>query len=124
MCRGKAESENTLNVISNQLVSEYILVYLLSRKDADRCMATIICDMSRRLKRNGYSVNAINLSMPRQDIGSYLGLTIETVSRTLTRLQESGLVVVEGRILKILDLDSLKQIVGEMSSHYFWIASR
>lgn len=87
-------------------------------------MATFICDLSQRFKRNGYSANAFNLSMPRQDIGSNLGLAIETVRRTLTRLQESGLVKVKGRILKILDLESLKQIAGEKSSHYFWIASR
>jgi CRP/FNR family transcriptional regulator len=50
--------------------------------------------------------------MSRQEIGSYLGLKLETVSRVFSRLQEEGLIQVQGRSVKLLDTIALRRIVG------------
>ena len=52
------------------------------------------------------------LRLTREDIGSYLGLQLETVSRLLSRFQAGGLLQVQGRLVKLLDLPSLKQMAG------------
>jgi CRP/FNR family transcriptional regulator len=51
--------------------------------------------------------------MTREEIGSYLGLKLETVSRLFSRFQEEGLLQVQGRVLKLLDLPALKQLAGQ-----------
>lgn len=104
-------------LISDQLVREHNLILMLARKDADGKLASFLWDLSRRFKQIGYAGNAFKLSMSRQDIGNYLGLVIETVSRTLTRFQESGLLEVSRRTLEIHDLEALKHIAGGQASH-------
>lgn len=73
-----------------QRAQQHIL--LLGRKTAQERVATFLLDMAARLSRHGEIV----LPMSRQDIGDYLGLTIETVSRTLTQLERDGLIVIRG----------------------------
>lgn len=104
-------------LISDRLMRDHNMILLLAKKDANERMANFLCDLSRRFKRNGYSASAFNLSMSRQDIGSYLGIAIETVSRTFSRFMESGLVDVKGRNLEILDLESLEHIAGGKASN-------
>jgi CRP/FNR family transcriptional regulator len=53
------------------------------------------------------------LRMTREEIGSYLGVKLETVSRLFSRLQEEGMIQVQGRTVKLLNLGALKQIVGQ-----------
>jgi len=105
-------SQQLLKLTSSQLLRDHNLVLMLARKDADGRLASFIYDLSRRYQARGYSAMAINLSMSRQDIGNYLGLAVETVSRTLTRFQDSGLINVRRRAVEILDLKSLQTIAG------------
>ncbi len=105
-------TEVLLKLSSIQLQRDHNLVHMLARKDADGRLASFLCDLSHRYEVRGYSAIAINLSMSRQDIGNYLGLAVETVSRTLTRFQESGLIRVRRRALEFVDLQSLKGIAG------------
>jgi CRP/FNR family transcriptional regulator len=60
----------------------------------------------------GYSPHAFNLRMTRQEIGSYLGLKLETVSRTLSQFQEHGLLSVRVREVEILDMLRLRSFVA------------
>jgi CRP/FNR family nitrogen fixation transcriptional regulator len=69
-----------------QQAQEHMLV--LGRKNAQERIATFLLEMARRLSKQG----AVELPMPRQDIADYLGLTIETVSRTLTQLERDGVI--------------------------------
>ncbi len=101
-----------LGLTSAQLLRDHNLVLMLARKDADGRLASFLCDLSRRYRYRGYSSLAINLSMSRQDIGNYLGLAVETVSRTLTRFQDSGLISVRRRAVEFKDLKSLQTIAG------------
>lgn len=103
-------------LIAEQMARDHNLVLMLARKDADGRLASFLYDLSRRYEKSGYSSTAFNLSMSRQDIGSYLGLAIETVSRTLTRFQDSGLLLASRRKLEILDFDRLKQVAGSQAS--------
>ena len=105
-------TEQLLRLTAIQLQRDHNLVHMLARKDADGRLASFLCDLSHRYEVRGYSSMAINLSMSRQDIGNYLGLAVETVSRTLTRFQESGLIRVRRRALEFVDLESLRGIAG------------
>jgi CRP/FNR family transcriptional regulator len=103
-------------LIVKQMARDQNLVLMLARKDEDGRLASFLCDLSRRFEKSGYSATAFNLSMSRQDIGSYLGLAIETVSRTLTRFQESDLLQASRRKFDIFNFDSLKQLAGSQAS--------
>jgi len=110
-------SQQLLSLTASQLQRDHNLVLMLARKDADGRLASFLCDLSRRYQARGYSAQAINLSMSRQDIGNYLGLAVETVSRTLTRFQDSGLISVRRRAVEIHDLESLTSIAGAQAWH-------
>lgn len=103
-------------LIAEQMARDHNLVLMLASKDSDGRLASFLFDLSRRFEKSGYYSTVFNLSMSRQDIGSYLGLTIETVSRTLSRFQDSGLLLVSRRKLEILDFDLLKQVAGSQAS--------
>jgi CRP/FNR family transcriptional regulator, anaerobic regulatory protein len=66
--------------------------------------------LSRRHQARGYSSCEFVLRMTREEIGSYLGLTLETVSRQLSRFQRDGLLQVEGRTVKVLDRDAVTRL--------------
>jgi hypothetical protein len=76
-------------------------------------MATFLLNLSTRLAARGYSATAFYLRMTREDIGSFLGLKIETVSRMLSRFQVQGLIEVRHREIEIKDLNGLKSVIGE-----------
>ena len=84
---------------------------------ADQRMASFLLDFSRRYERLGLSYSRFVLGMPRQDIGSYLGLTLETVSRLLSRLQREGMLQVQGRSIDLLDFPALRRLSGELTQH-------
>ena len=108
----KAIGINLLKISAEQMQRDHNLVLMLARKDADGRIASFIDDLARRYRSCGYSHSSFLLSMSRQDIGNYLGLAVETVSRTLTRFQEGGVLKVNRREVEILDYDSLCRIAG------------
>jgi CRP/FNR family transcriptional regulator len=108
----KAQGSNLLKITAEQMQRDHNLVLMLARKDADGRIASFLDDLACRYWARGYSASAFLLSMSRQDIGCYLGLAVETVSRTLTRFQESGVLQVNRREVEILDHDTLRKIAG------------
>jgi len=102
-----------INLMSEQLAHDYNLMLMLAGKDANGRMACFLLNLSKRFKQHGYSAHAFNLSMRRTDIASYLGLALETVSRTLRRFQDSGLLEITRRTVEIHDLNGLRQIAGK-----------
>ena len=68
--------------------------------------------LSSRYARVALSPVRFLLPMTRGDIGEYLGLTVETVSRIFTALQRKGLISVKNREIEILDIDKLREIIG------------
>jgi len=79
---------------------------------AEERLAAFLLNLSERYKSRGYSSTEYVLRMTREEIGSFLGLKLETVSRLFSRFQEEGLVQVQGRAVKIVDLPRLKQLAG------------
>lgn len=87
---------------------------MLGRRQANERMALFLHSLSERLRQLGHPPDAIHLSMSREELASYLGLVIETVSRTLSRMQDDGLIRVQGRKLKILDMGALDKLAHEV----------
>ncbi len=108
----KAQGSNLLRITAEQMQRDHNLVLMLARKDADGRIASFLDDLACRYWSRGYSASAFLLSMSRQDIGCYLGLAVETVSRTLTRFQDCGVLQVNRREVEILDHDTLRKIAG------------
>ncbi len=108
----KAQGSNLLKITAEQMQRDHNLVLMLARKDADGRIASFLDDLACRYWSRGYSASAFLLTMSRQDIGCYLGLAVETVSRTLTRFQECGVLQVNRREVEILDHDTLRKIAG------------
>lgn len=83
---------------------------LLSKKTAEERISTFLQNLSERYQRRKLSPTSFRLPMSRTDIGNYLGLAVETVSRVFTRLQQNGILKVDGKELQILDLGKLCDI--------------
>ncbi|HSP58678.1 MAG TPA: fumarate/nitrate reduction transcriptional regulator Fnr [Halomonas sp.] len=99
--------------MSKEMRDDRRMMRLLSRKTADQRLASFFVSLSGRFRRRGYSPYSFRLSMSRADIGNYLGLAVETVSRILNRFQQQTLVAVSGREVNILDLDTLCRVADE-----------
>ena len=108
----RSQGVNLLKITAEQMQRDHNLVLMLARKDADGRIAGFLDDLACRYWSRGYSATAFLLTMSRQDIGCYLGLAVETVSRTLTRFQDCGVLKVNRREVEILDHASLRKMAG------------
>jgi CRP/FNR family transcriptional regulator len=98
------------DVISRELVREQAMISMLGGLSAEARVARFLISLADRFAAMGYSSKEFNLRMARHDIGSYLGLTLETVSRTLSAFNEIGLITVDQRAIGIKDADALKTL--------------
>jgi CRP/FNR family transcriptional regulator, anaerobic regulatory protein len=109
--RVHAELEQAMfNVMSRELVREQAMIGMLSALSAEAKVARFLTSLGDRYGQLGYSGKVFNLRMTRHEIGSYLGLTLETVSRTLSAFNELGLITVDQRQIGIIDAPSLKTL--------------
>lgn len=99
-------------LLSKEIGSDSELLLLLGKKSAEERLATFLLSMSRRLAKRGLSASDFYLSMSRHDIGNYLGLAVETVSRLFTRFQDDGLMRVDRKHIELFDLEALESIVN------------
>ena len=99
-------------IFSREIGREHSVMLLLGTMTSDQRIATFILSLSQRFALRGFSPLEFNFRMSRIDIGSYLGLTIETVSRSLSRFQEKGIISVRQRELSILQMEQLKALSG------------
>ena len=98
------------SVMSRELVREQAMVSMLGALSAEARVARFLVSLSDRFAEMGYSSKLFNLRMTRHEIGSYLGLTLETVSRTLSAFNEIGLISVDQRSIGIKDPEALKTL--------------
>ncbi len=98
-----------LQVLGGNAMGSRVHVDLLLRRQADERVAMFLYDLLLRYGRNGANPSLV-LPMGREDVGRYLGLALETVSRSLTRLQEEGLIEVSGRSVRVLDEARLRDV--------------
>ncbi|MES2830913.1 MAG: helix-turn-helix domain-containing protein [Pseudomonadota bacterium] len=109
--RTHVELEHAMySVMSRELVREQAMVSMLGALSAEARVARFLVSLSDRFAEMGYSSKLFNLRMTRHEIGSYLGLTLETVSRTLSAFNEIGLISVDQRSIGIIDPDALKTL--------------
>lgn len=101
-------------LMSKEITSDQQLITMLSKNSADERVAALLLSISSRNHRRHLSASEFRLPMSRSDIGNYLGLTIETVSRVFSRFQKSGLLVVDKKDISIVDMDGLKKMASAL----------
>ncbi|QJC35978.1 fumarate/nitrate reduction transcriptional regulator Fnr [Enterobacteriaceae endosymbiont of Donacia cincticornis] len=89
--------QKIINLMSKEIKINSYFISLLSRKKAEIKLATFIYDLSKKFKIIGYSHENFFLSMTRSDIGNYLGITVETVSRILSKFKKSNILMINGK---------------------------
>ena len=102
-------------IMSREIVREHGVMLLLGSMRAEERLATFLLNLVQRLHARGFSQSELILRMTREEIGSFLGLKLETVSRTFSRFAEEGIVEVKQRHVRILNTDALKDIVNPKS---------
>ena len=100
-------------IMSKEIVRDNNMMLLLGNMNAEQKIATFIQNISNRLNKRHNNHLAITLRMTREEMGSYLGLTNETVSRILKKLSDINLISIDGKELLILDEDGLKQVIHQ-----------
>ena len=114
LARRDARVQHALHrMLAVEIGRERGVMLMLGAMRAEQRLASFLLDLSRRYRERGYSSTEFVLRMTREEIGSYLGLKLETVSRLFSRFQAGGLVQVQGRTVKLLDPIALKQLVGK-----------
>jgi CRP/FNR family transcriptional regulator, anaerobic regulatory protein len=96
------------HVMSREIIHEHSLLVLLGLTDAPQRLAAFLLDLSQRYAARGWSPCEFQLRMSRGDIASFLGVTLETISRTFSLLQRRGFIAKQGRRIRLLDLDGLR----------------
>jgi CRP/FNR family transcriptional regulator len=104
--------QQLFRLLSRDISRDQGLMLLLGVMTAEQRLATFLLTLSRRYQRQGFSPERFVLRMTREEIGSYLGLTLETVSRTLSRLQREGLLSVNQRDIELKNMGALKEMAG------------
>jgi CRP/FNR family transcriptional regulator, anaerobic regulatory protein len=103
---------NLHRVLAQESGRSHSLMLMLGTMRADKRLAVFLLDLSRRYQARGYSSREFVLRMTREEIGSHLGLKLETVSRLFSRFQHEGVVEVRARTVK-LDLDALETLAEQ-----------
>ena len=103
-------------VMSREIVRDHGVMMLLGSMRAEERLAAFLINMSQRFTARGFSAAEFHLRMTREEIGSYLGLKLETVSRAFSRFQENGLIAVQQKHIRIRDIDGLKALLSHLPS--------
>ncbi|WP_416047449.1 helix-turn-helix domain-containing protein [Cupriavidus basilensis] len=111
LCREvRSLQQHVHRMLSSEIVRESGVMLLLASLCADQRVAAFLLNISARQQARGYSHRELTLRMTREEIGSYLGMKLETVSRTLSRFQRDGLIDVHGKRVTLIDLEALDRI--------------
>ncbi|MEG2040623.1 MAG: helix-turn-helix domain-containing protein, partial [Hafnia sp.] len=108
--------QQMMRLMSGEIKGDQDMILLLSKKNAEERLAAFIYNLSRRFAQRGFSPREFRLTMTRGDIGNYLGLTVETISRLLGRFQKSEILSVKGKYITIQDVDALSLLAGNPRS--------
>lgn len=112
-CRQDAGMQRVFHrLMSREIQRDYHMMLLLGSMSADERLAAFLVNLSQRMLARGYSATQFVLRMSRREIGSYLGLTLETVSRAFSRFQREGLVRAALKSVELRDVERLQAMVG------------
>ena len=104
-------------IMSREIVRDHGVMLLLGSMRAEERLAAFLLNLVQRLHARGFSQSELVLRMTREEIGSYLGLKLETVSRTFSKFVEEGMVEVKQRHVRILDTEGLQRLVNNNACH-------
>ncbi len=113
----KALQHHVHKIMSREIVREHGVMLLLGNMRAEERLAAFLLNLVQRLHARGFSQSDLILRMTREEIGSYLGLTLETVSRTFSKFADDGLITVNQRHIQIQNADALKRMVNLQHCH-------
>lgn len=99
-------------LMSREITEDQVLITLLSKNSADERVAALLLSISSRNARRKLSATHFRLPMSRVDIGNYLGLTVETVSRVLSRMHKLDILRVDNKEIEILDIAGMRDIAN------------
>jgi CRP/FNR family transcriptional regulator, anaerobic regulatory protein len=99
-------------VLAREIVRDHGVMMLLGSMRAEERLAAFLTNLSKRFMRRGYSASEFHLRMTRDEIGSYLGLKLETVSRLFSQFQKDGLIEVEQKHVRIIDSEGLERVLA------------
>jgi CRP/FNR family transcriptional regulator len=102
-------------VLAREIVRDHGVMMLLGSMRAEERLAAFLINLSKRFVRRGYSASDFHLRMTRDEIGSYLGLKLETVSRLFSQFQKDALIEVEQKHVRILDIAGLERLLHARS---------
>jgi CRP/FNR family transcriptional regulator len=110
--------QQIMRFMSAEIKHDHDLMMLLSKRSAEERLLHFLTHLSQRFEERGFSAKQFNLSMTRNEIGNYLGLTVETISRLLTRFQKEQLIQVDGKLITIIDFEGVKQRLPDMEIEF------
>jgi CRP/FNR family transcriptional regulator, anaerobic regulatory protein len=114
--RSHVEMEGAIyRIMGRELIREQTMRVILGSSSAEARVTRFLLALSDKFSLLGYSSKIFNLRMSRQEIGSYLGLTLETISRTLSSLNSIGLIVVDRKSIELKDIDALRAFRKHLS---------
>ncbi len=99
-------------IMSREIVRDHGVMLLLGSMRAEERLAAFLLNLTQRLQTRGFSASSLILRMTREEIGSYLGLKLETVSRTFSKFQDEGILEVKQRQIRVLDQAALQSLVN------------
>jgi len=102
-------------IMSREIVRDHGVMLLLGSMRAEERLAAFLLNLTQRLQSRGFSASSLVLRMTREEIGSYLGLKLETVSRTFSKFQDEGILEVRQRQITIREPGALQALVNGAS---------
>jgi CRP/FNR family transcriptional regulator len=99
-------------IMSREIVRDHGVMLLLGSMRAEERLAAFLLNLTQRLRTRGFSGSSLVLRMTREEIGSYLGLKLETVSRTFSKFQDDGILDVKQRQIHVLNPEALQALVN------------
>ncbi len=106
---------NLHKVMSREIAFDHEVMLMLGKMRAEERLAAFLLNLSQRFSARGYSAASFQLRMTREEIGSYLGLKLETVSRIFSKFQDEGLIAVQKKLIELKDENGLKRLLGSLA---------
>ena len=103
-------------LMSREIVRDHRVMMLLGTMRSEERLAAFLVNLSKRFTTRGFSPAEFILRMTREEIGSYLGIKLETVSRAFSRFQEAGYISVQQKRIQILDIDALQRMLNAVTA--------
>jgi len=105
-----------LRLMSQEIADDQDMLFTMARRNADERLAILLLSFSERFQQRGLSGTRFRLSMARSDLGNYLGLAPETMSRVFRRFQDKGWIRAHGREVELLSVDALAELAGQTAN--------